>query len=110
MPMYFDLLGVNNITSKTRSIGSSCFDTATLLLNEPKKGRNFLELLICCNTCSTRLHSWLKGKRHLGLFIVSLKSKELTNHMIDCFVRPRKARLRPVPHGEALPIPELLSE
>lgn len=81
---------------------------------------------ICCATCATQLSQWLNGKRSSMPFAVPMVWREPSNHTNDCYfclVPPlsggiRKqtkstvvypnipSALRPVPHGEGLPIPE----
>ncbi|GBM28834.1 hypothetical protein AVEN_43558-1 [Araneus ventricosus] len=81
---------------------------------------------VCCRTCATTISKWLRDKRKSMPFSVSMIWREPTNHIDDCYfcmVPPasggfnkKKKRtieypnipsaLRPVFHGEGLPIPE----
>ena len=81
---------------------------------------------ICCATCTTQLSQWLNCKRSSMPFAVPMVWREPSNHLNDCYfclvpplssgiTKRKKSRivypnipsaLRPVPHGEGLPIPE----
>jgi len=77
---------------------------------------------VCCNTCATNLRQWLNRKG----FAVPMIWREPTDHTSNCYFclvpatdkglsKKKKASvqypnipsaLRPVPHGEGLPVPE----
>lgn len=81
---------------------------------------------ICCNYCGTALEQWLNGKKPSMRFAVPMIWREPTDHVSNCYfcmVPPiekglnKKKKLsvhypnipsaiRPVPHGEELPIPK----
>lgn len=81
---------------------------------------------ICCNTCSVNLRSWLNNKGRSMSFAVPMIWRESTNHTDDCYFcmtpplqhgmsRKKKwsveypnipSAIRPVPHGDDLPIPQ----
>ena len=81
---------------------------------------------ICCATCTTQLSQWLNGKRPSMPFAVPMVWREQSNHVDDCYfclvpplsggiTKQKKSTivypnipsaLRPVPHGDGLPIPE----
>lgn len=80
----------------------------------------------CCITCANYLRCWLSRKKKSMPFAVLIVWKEPTNHSSDCYfcMAPSVAKgisrkkkwaveyanipsaLRPVPHGEDLPIPD----
>ena len=81
---------------------------------------------ICCNTCETNLTQWLNKKRKAMPFAVPMVWREPTDHVTNCYfclvppiktlINPAKRRsvkypnitsaIRPVRHGDSLPIPE----
>lgn len=81
---------------------------------------------ICCNSCGSRLVQWLNGNKPSMPFAVPMIWREPTDHVSNCYfcmVPPiakgltKKKKLfvqypniqsaiRPVPHGEGLPIPK----
>ena len=81
---------------------------------------------ICCNRCAVNLRGWLKRERTSMPFAVPMIWREPTNHTTDCYfcmIPPVKqgiskkkkwtltypdipSAIRPVPHGDGLPIPE----
>lgn len=81
---------------------------------------------ICCSTCTRHLTKWLKGEKVAMPFAVPMVWREPRNHTDDCYfcmvppvsggiTRKKKwivaypnipSALRPVPHGEGLPVPE----
>ncbi|CAI9616281.1 unnamed protein product [Staurois parvus] len=81
---------------------------------------------ICCNSCGMALEQWLNGKKASMPFAVPMIWREPTDHLSNCYfcmVPPivkglnKKKKLsvhypnipsaiRPVPHGEGLPIPK----
>lgn len=80
---------------------------------------------MCCFNCDTKLRNWMNGKKRSMGFAVPMIWREPKNHIDDCYfcaVPPilegvyqrRKSiaypslasAIRPVPHDEALPIPE----
>ena len=85
---------------------------------------------ICCATCATQLSQWLNGKRPSMPFAVPMVWREPSNHTNDCYfclvpplsggiTKQKRSRivypnipsaLRPVQHGEGLPIPERPAE
>ncbi|CAK8676998.1 unnamed protein product [Clavelina lepadiformis] len=85
---------------------------------------------ICCNSCGANLRQWLHGKRKCMPFAVPMVWREPTDHISDCYFcmippvckglsRKKKqsiqytnipSAIRPVPHGELLPVPEAPKE
>lgn len=81
---------------------------------------------VCCRTCAVNLSQWLNGKRKAMPFAVPMIWREPSNHVDDCYfcmvppasggiTKKKKwtveypnipSALRPVSHGEGLPIPE----
>jgi hypothetical protein len=81
---------------------------------------------ICCSTCARDLPKWLKGEKVAMPFAVPMVWREPSNHVNDCYycmvpplsggiTKKRKktiaypnipSALRPVPHGEGLPVPD----
>jgi len=81
---------------------------------------------MCCTTCSSKLNAWINGKGRCMLFGVPMVWRVPTNHSTDCYfcmMPPIKngmsmkkkstlvypnipSAIRPVPHGDGLPVPE----
>jgi len=77
----------------------------------------------CCLTCETGLNLWFHGSRSSFRFAVPMLWKEPNNHQHDCYfcltnvfgfstknkhkiVYPDcQSAIKPVPHGEGLPVP-----
>src|ERR1043165_5406791 len=82
---------------------------------------------ICCNTCACNLRNWFNQKGRSMPFAVPMIWRKPTNHVTDCYFcmvpslqhgMSRKkewtvnypnipSAIRPVPHREGLPIPDL---
>lgn len=80
---------------------------------------------IICNTCASNLRNWINGKRRSMPFAVPMIWREPSDHIKDCYfcmVSPIKkgisrkkkrtliypnisSAMRPVAHGEGLPVP-----
>ena len=78
----------------------------------------------CCERCSRTLRGWLSGTRKSMPFVVPMVWREQRDHAADCYfcltdvsgysTKTRKhisypdlpSAMRPVPHCDALPIPE----
>ena len=81
---------------------------------------------ICCTSCTAGLSNWLHGKRQAMPFAVPMIWREPTDHVNNCYfclvppvdhgITKKRAQalqypnipsaLRPVAHGEGLPVPE----
>ena len=81
---------------------------------------------VCCITCSSKLNAWVNGKGRCMLFGVPVVWRVPSNHTTDCYfsmvppiqngmsMRKKSAlvypnipsAIRPVPHGDGLPVPE----
>jgi len=81
---------------------------------------------ICCTTCTRNLTKWLKGEKEAMPFAVPMVWREPSNHANDCYfcmvppvsggITAKKkhtivypnipSAIRPVPHSDALPVPE----
>jgi len=82
---------------------------------------------VCCNTCATNLRQWLNRTKKSMAFAVPMIWREPIDHTSNCYFclvpaidkglsKKKKATvkypnipsaLRPVPHDEGLPVPEL---
>ena len=81
---------------------------------------------VCCSTCASNLRQWLNKKRKCMPFAVPMVWREPTDHISNCYFcmtpsvgkglsKKKKqsiqypnipSAIRPVPHGELLPVPE----